>query len=221
MKSICETNGFEYRLALRWAEFAATQTLALGGHSLHPLVEQIAGAGGIRDRASRLRQRRGRGGLPRTKMSSRGKSPEAILSPFPFSTMRRPAVFSIHNTMMRTRGTRYRLLPPGGGRFRRMRDCPGCTRSPGRRERLLRGAGRTCSPARQLMQKKHRLKPLYVTARLPREAEAAWAAAGRNLGDETPPVEVPRSAGQCARGDGGARQGTGCSGRKRHGSGRR
>ena len=47
VKSICETNGFEFRLALRWAEYAATQALALGGHSLHTLVEQIAGAGGI------------------------------------------------------------------------------------------------------------------------------------------------------------------------------
>ena len=45
VKSICETNGFEFRLALRWSEYAATQALALGGHSLHGLLTKCADAG--------------------------------------------------------------------------------------------------------------------------------------------------------------------------------
>jgi len=31
-KSACETNGFEFRLAVEWNEYAASQVLALGGH---------------------------------------------------------------------------------------------------------------------------------------------------------------------------------------------
>jgi hypothetical protein len=43
VKSICETNGFEFRLALSWPDYAATQVLALGGHSLDGLLLQLAG----------------------------------------------------------------------------------------------------------------------------------------------------------------------------------
>ncbi len=39
VRSACETNGFEFRLAFDWAEYATTQVLALGGYWLvEPLV---------------------------------------------------------------------------------------------------------------------------------------------------------------------------------------
>jgi len=39
VKSACETNGFEFRLAFDWSEYATTQVLALGGYWLvEPLV---------------------------------------------------------------------------------------------------------------------------------------------------------------------------------------
>lgn len=38
-KSICETNGFEFRLAAPWGEYATSQVLAMGGHwLLEPLL---------------------------------------------------------------------------------------------------------------------------------------------------------------------------------------
>ncbi len=38
-KSACETSGFEFRLASEWSEYAATQSLALGGYDAHALLE--------------------------------------------------------------------------------------------------------------------------------------------------------------------------------------
>jgi len=49
VQSICETHGFEFRLASDWPEFAASQALARGGYSLHPLLESLAAAGPITD----------------------------------------------------------------------------------------------------------------------------------------------------------------------------
>ena len=44
-KSTCETNGFEFRLAVPWDEYAASQVLALGGHWLHAPVLALAQQG--------------------------------------------------------------------------------------------------------------------------------------------------------------------------------
>jgi radical SAM superfamily enzyme YgiQ (UPF0313 family) len=49
VKSACETNGFEYRLAAEWDEYAASQVLALGGHWLHEPVLRLAREGHFYD----------------------------------------------------------------------------------------------------------------------------------------------------------------------------
>ena len=49
LKSTCETHGFEFRLASRWPEFAASQALSRGGLTLHSLVERLADCGPITD----------------------------------------------------------------------------------------------------------------------------------------------------------------------------
>ncbi len=49
VKSICETNGFEFRLSTSWPEYAATQVLGAGGHSVHE-PPGAAGRGGLRHR---------------------------------------------------------------------------------------------------------------------------------------------------------------------------
>ncbi len=48
-KSACETNGFEFRLAAPWDEYAASQVLALGGHWLHAPVLDLAREGHFYD----------------------------------------------------------------------------------------------------------------------------------------------------------------------------
>lgn len=45
VQASCETNGFEFRLATPWAEYATSQVLALGGHWLTAPVLALARAG--------------------------------------------------------------------------------------------------------------------------------------------------------------------------------
>ncbi len=49
VKSACETNGFEFRLAAEWDAYAASQVLALGGHWLHEPVLRLAREGHFYD----------------------------------------------------------------------------------------------------------------------------------------------------------------------------
>ena len=45
VKSACETNGFEFRLAFDWAAYCTSQVLALGGHWLVELIAALAQKG--------------------------------------------------------------------------------------------------------------------------------------------------------------------------------
>lgn len=49
VKASCETNGFEFRLATTWDEYASTQVLALGGTWLHEAVVALAQEGHFYD----------------------------------------------------------------------------------------------------------------------------------------------------------------------------
>ncbi|MBC7227183.1 MAG: radical SAM protein [Thermoflexales bacterium] len=49
VRSACETNGFEFRLAFDWAEYATTQVLALGGYWLVELLAARAREGDFYD----------------------------------------------------------------------------------------------------------------------------------------------------------------------------
>ncbi len=51
VKAACETNGFEFRLATPWDEYAASQVLAMGGTWLHEPVLELARAGHCYDLA--------------------------------------------------------------------------------------------------------------------------------------------------------------------------
>jgi hypothetical protein len=49
VKSSCETNGFEFRLAMTWEEYATSQVLALGGTWLHAPLLALAREGHLYD----------------------------------------------------------------------------------------------------------------------------------------------------------------------------
>jgi hypothetical protein len=49
VKSSCETNGFEFRLAMTWDEYAASQVLALGGTWLYEPLLELAREGHLYD----------------------------------------------------------------------------------------------------------------------------------------------------------------------------
>ena len=49
-KSLCQTNGFEFRLSSAWTDYLLTQLIALGGPRLHSLITRLAKAGMAYDR---------------------------------------------------------------------------------------------------------------------------------------------------------------------------
>jgi hypothetical protein len=50
VKSVCETNGFEFRLAMQWDEYCTSQVLAIGGHWLAKGIAALAREGHCYDR---------------------------------------------------------------------------------------------------------------------------------------------------------------------------
>ncbi len=187
-KSICETNGFEFRLAMPWAEYEATQAFALGGHSLHALLERIAEAGCIAER-----------GLPREagpqvsawrvthSVEIEGEKPRSRLFAFPFLEDEQTTA-SLHAQYEEAKAGRdagYCRRGVEGSHECAM--CPGCTRSP---RRAGAGAGITRTYAADsakavgglasLMSRKHHLRPVFMRVSIPREAAGLgtrWAEA--------------------------------------------
>ncbi len=45
LKSACETNGFEFRMAMSWTDWLFSQLAALGGYQVHGLLETLAARG--------------------------------------------------------------------------------------------------------------------------------------------------------------------------------
>ncbi len=180
VKSICETNGFEFRLAMPWSEYEATQALALGGHSLHLLLRRIADAGCIAGRG--IPREAG----PRTSewltahgAELAGEKPGGRLFAFPFLEDEQTAA-SLH--------AQYKEAKAGrdSGYCRRGVEglyecamCPGCTRSP-RRPAGGAGVTKAVPELASLMNRKHHLRPLHMRVRIPREAAglgSRWAEA--------------------------------------------
>jgi radical SAM superfamily enzyme YgiQ (UPF0313 family) len=176
VKSICETNGFEFRLALRWSEYAATQALALGGHSLHDLLTQCADAGCITGPGLPEQAGIAVGQWIATHAGElSGEKPLGHPFPFPFldDEETRSFLHRQYTDARAGRDTGYCRSSAEG--TEECGECPGCTRVP------RRSAGRSAALRQQtrelahLMQSKHHLKPLSVMARLPREAAGMGA----------------------------------------------
>jgi hypothetical protein len=49
VKSACETNGFEFRMAMGWTDWIFSQLAALGGYRVHGLLETLAARGCVYD----------------------------------------------------------------------------------------------------------------------------------------------------------------------------
>jgi radical SAM superfamily enzyme YgiQ (UPF0313 family) len=152
VKSVCETNGFEFRMSMSWSEYAATQTLASGGYSLHILLERISAAGCITDSGlgEQSRQALEHWCDANAEQLSTGK-PRGF--PFPFG-------FLDDEDSRRFLHGQYERATQGldRGYSRRLAGFSGEARAMG-----------------ELMEKKRRLRPVYVTARLPREAAGMGA----------------------------------------------
>jgi radical SAM superfamily enzyme YgiQ (UPF0313 family) len=160
VKSVCETNGFEFRMSSSWSEYAATQVLAAGGYSLHALLEQMSEAGCVTDSGLTEQARQA---LERW-IDANGEAISAekpLGSPFPFG-------------FLDDEDSRRFLY----GQYERAKQgldvgYPG--RPSGKQGERDAGLLREARALDELMDKKHRLRPVYVTARIPREAAGMGA----------------------------------------------
>lgn len=190
-KSICETNGFEYRLAMPWSEYAATQALALGGHSLHPLLERLSEAGCVAEKGLSPK-----GSLEVSAwVAAHGDElagEKARAHPFAFPFLEdehiRASLYEQYEEAKTGRDPGYCRRGAEGSHECVM--CPGCTRSP---RRAAGGAGimKAGAGLKSLMNTKHHLRPVFVRARIPRLAAGLgprWAEAWllRKLLEEKP-----------------------------------
>jgi len=179
-KSICETNGFEFRLAMPWSDYEATQALALGGHSLHPLLEQIARAGCVAGRGL-PREARPRIGewLAAHGAELNGEKPCTRLFAFPFLEDEQTTASLRAQYEEAKAGRDPGYCRRGVEGSHECAVCPGCTRSP-RRTSGGSGVTKVAAGLASLMSRKHHLRPLYVRVRIPREAAglgSRWAEA--------------------------------------------
>jgi radical SAM superfamily enzyme YgiQ (UPF0313 family) len=152
VKSICETNGFEFRMASSWPEYAASQALACGGYSLHVLLEQMSEAGcitdaGLPDRAQQALER----WLDANREEMSVERPLGYPFPFSFLDDEHSRLF-LH------------------GQYERAKQ--GSDRGYSRKLSGFSGEARALD---ELMDRKHRLKPVYVNVRLPRETAGMGA----------------------------------------------
>ncbi|HET6487765.1 MAG TPA: radical SAM protein [Spirochaetia bacterium] len=151
-KSLCQTNGFEFRLALPWSTYAATQALASADSAgASTLVQAIAGHGPlIDDSLDEEEERTVREWLTRHADELGSGKPLGFPFPFPF---------------LDTEREQDRL-------YRQYEDArAGRDRGYHGRDVAERGSLRPSIEALQgLIHAKRRLQPLRVVARVPREA---------------------------------------------------
>jgi hypothetical protein len=198
VKSACETNGFEFRLSSSWPEYAATQALAAGGYSLHVLLQKMSEAGCITDTGlSEQAWHAVRRWLEENDAALGAEKPRD--HPFPFGFLDDEG----------SSGFLYR-------QYERAKQGLDEGYALGRSSRPADTTGRLVREARaldELMDTKHRLKPVHVTARLPQETAGmgtpwidAWLlrtylAAHPAEADNVLSVSVPFAAGTALSAD--------------------
>jgi hypothetical protein len=180
-KSICETNGFEFRLAMDWPEYSATQALALGGHDLHPLLLQLAEAGQVD--AAGLTPAAAHAVAHWVESSggaiTGGTSIEHAFG-FPFLDDKETRAF-LHGRYEKSIAERDDgYCRRGEASAHACASCPGCTRNPRRATSRSIAEAPAARALAGLVSRKHRLKAVIARARLPRETAgmgARWAGA--------------------------------------------
>lgn len=171
LKSACETNGFEHRMAMEWTDWLLSQLAALGGYRVHGLLETLAARGFVYDAELP------RGALPVIEEWCRDR-PEALAElaaakpadhPFPFAFLQGPP----SRTVLRAC---YEAAVRGREASRR----PAARPSPPPPRALAATASPLSSAAATLsgvVAAKRRLAPVHVRVTVPAEAAGfggAW-----------------------------------------------
>jgi hypothetical protein len=164
VRSVCETAGFEFRLSLPWADYAATQALAAGGHDVHRLLLRLAEEGpvteaGLGPRAADAVQEwvAGRG----SELTGGRPAEHRFAFPFLDDEKTRAMLYRLYQRARAGQDTGYGLLT------RRLAETG-------------EGVRAATGELRALMGRKRRLPPVIALVRLPREAAGMgtqWAEA--------------------------------------------
>lgn len=179
VKSACETNGFEFRMATGWDEYAASQALALGGYGLHELLIALAEEGHCFD------ERLSPGYWPalRAWLEANGHWNETWLGekgpgfafPFDFvrTNLRDGFLYEQYLRLKAGVDSGYCLGDAQG----RCLGCAACADEEQRRaitaHRIRPADGAYLARLEEVMRAKRRLPPLYVRLRLPALAAGA------------------------------------------------
>ncbi len=171
-KSLCETGGFEFRLSSSWTDYLLIQLIAMGGARAGSLLTALAGAGIAYDkefpRAARAVAEAWMVGNPSLMKELAEEKPPDYSFGLEFLGTEEERAF-LHSQFEKAKtftddGYCREGYPDGCG------ECPSCTM--GKKTAVPRSF-----PAREiadLMERKSRLRPLYVMARIPEEA-ASWS----------------------------------------------
>jgi hypothetical protein len=180
-KSLCETHGFEYRLAFSWPEYAATQAFAIGGHETAGLVAALSREGSIEERGLTAEARRlVEEWIGAHAVSLLGEKP--FEHPFGFPFLNDPITRAhLHGRYLEAvNGHDNGYCRRGTVGMAACDDCPGCTRVPARRARQTASLGEAARAMTRLIEGKRQLVPVLARAQIPREAAGMgeqWAEA--------------------------------------------
>ena len=176
VKSACETNGFEFRMATEWDEYCTSQVLALGGHWLHELVVELAREGHHYD----VRLSSGYWDAFRSRLVRRGYWEPALLGEkapdhrFPMGFLRQAVSPSfLYRQFAQAKAgidDGYCLGSSAGpGRCLACGACQDANRRQAITAHTTRPARDAAFPERlgAMMREKSRLKPVYVRVRTP------------------------------------------------------
>jgi len=182
VKSACETNGFEFRLAVDWDEYCTAQVMAIGGYWLARPLENLARQGHCYD----VRLTAGYWSELSQWMVSHGQWNASFLgekpADYPFalgfvqSNVTPDFLYRQYREGQRWVDSGYCL-----GSAESPGTCLGCGACPSQEHRTAiiqhtpRGAGDEdyLSRLRELMTVKHRIAPVYVRLRIPCTAQGA------------------------------------------------
>jgi radical SAM superfamily enzyme YgiQ (UPF0313 family) len=186
IKSTCETNGFEFRMAMSWTDWLLSQLAALGGYRVHGLLETLADRGCVYDaelpREARPLIAEWCRDYPEATAELAAAKPAG--HPFPFAFLQGPptrsALWGCYQAAVRGRDA---LRKSGSRAPPPVTPLPMATPEIARRTASLAG----------VIAKKHRLAPVHVRVEVPAEASGfggewldAWLA--RQMFREHPPL---------------------------------
>ena len=175
VKSTCETNGFEFRMATPWEEYCTSQVLAMGGYGLHEPLIELARRGHCYDE----RLSPGYWEALRGWLEAHGRWTPAFLGekgpdyPFPFQFVRP----SVRSSFLYGQYRQAKAWVDGGyclggeGGAARCLGCGACTEEEQRAaitgHRIRPPEEGYLSRLRSVMEGKRRLKPVYARMWLP------------------------------------------------------